>query len=615
MKSYDVVIVGAGHAGLEAAFACNKRNLKTALITLDENSIGLMPCNPSIGGPAKGIVTREIDCLGGIQAIASDANQLQMKLLNTSKGPGVWALRAQIDKVEYHKWFLKELKKTSIDLLLEEVISIHIKNNVVCAVETSKNKINTKYIIITTGTYLRSITHKGDDSQNEGPDGLKNANHLSKSLTNLGFKLIRLKTGTPARIKKDSIDYKGLQIESGTDHKLCFSHFNQKYLDIDKQLPCYIIHTNAKTHKIINDNLSKSAMYGGMISGIGPRYCPSIEDKVVKFSTKPRHQVFIEPESLSLDTMYLGGFSTSMPIDIQDAMIRTLPGMKNCIIEKYGYAIEYDAIDPTQLKKTLESKKIKNLYFAGQINGTSGYEEAAAQGLIAAINVANNYDGLEPLVLKRHESYIGVMIDDITTKGVTEPYRLLTSRAEYRLNLRNDNADERLLKIGYDNKMIEDKNYQLFLENQKLINDAITFLKSKTIGMYYKVLNCETSKTNQSLYDFIKRPEVKSCDVLKLTNYQNYKKFTDELFMKLDIKIKFEGYIKKQEEEISKIKNLSKIKLDSISDYSEVDNLSLEAIDKLNKHQPDDLDQASKISGINIADIINLKLYIDKRKK
>lgn len=615
MNKYDVIIIGAGHAGLEAAFACEKRKLKTLLVTLSKDSIGMMPCNPSIGGPAKGIVTREIDCLGGIQAIAADKNQLQMKLLNTSKGPGVWALRSQTDKVSYHKWFVQRLENSNIDLLIDEVTNINVVDNKIISIDTPTKNIACKYVIITTGTYLKSITHKGSDSKSEGPDGFKNSNKLSECLNRLGFNLIRLKTGTPARIKKDSIDYNDLQIEGGTNAKLCFSHFDKTYLDFDKQLPCYIIHTNQETHNIINENLDKSAMYGGMISGIGPRYCPSIEDKVVKFSDKPRHQVFIEPESLSLDTIYLGGFSTSMPIDVQDKMIRTLPGLKNCSIVKYGYAIEYDAIDPRQLKKSLESKLVKNLYFAGQINGTSGYEEAAAQGLMAGINVANNHDNMEPLILQRHQAYIGVMIDDITTKGVTEPYRLLTSRAEFRLNLRNDNADERLLKVGFENKMISEQDYNIFLANQNLIESAIKELKSKTVGMYYQSLDIDTTKTNQSMYDFIKRPEISSKTILKLIDFKDYSKFDDDLFMKLDIKIKFEGYIKKQNDEISKIKNLSNIKLDFIDNYKIVDNLSLEAIDKLNKYKPDDLDQASRISGINISDIITLKLYIDKKGK
>lgn len=606
------MVVGAGHAGLEAAFACEKRGLNVALITLSEQSIGLMPCNPSIGGPAKGIVTREIDCLGGIQAEATDCCQLQMKLLNTSKGPGVWALRAQVDKVEYHKWFVDRIKQSKINLIIDEVIDLKIKDSTIVGVLTSQYDINAKYVILTTGTYMNSKIYRGDVINDEGPDGLDYSKTLSSKLKNLGFNIISLKTGTPPRIIRDSINFDNLQIEPGTNKKLCFSHFNKHYLDFDKQLPCYIIHTNQDTHEIIKQNINKSAMYGGLIGGIGPRYCPSIEDKVVKFSDKPRHQVFIEPESLSLDTIYLGGFSTSMPIDVQDKMVRTLPGLANCVIKKYAYAIEYDAIDPTQLYKTLESKLIKNLYCAGQINGTSGYEEAAAQGLIAGINVANHFDGLEPLILKRNESYIGVMIDDIVTKGVTEPYRLLTSRAEYRLNLRNDNADERLLQYGYDNKMIPSKHFEQFKSNQEIINKIINWLLSKTVGMY-KQLSINIIKTNQSLYDYIKRPEVDLNDILSLIDKELRLQLDDDLIMKINIRIKFDGYIKKQNEELIKMHSLDSYSLHEIIDYNEIPNLSLEAIDKLNKIKPHDLDQATRISGINMSDILSIKLFFDKK--
>lgn len=612
---FDVIVIGAGHAGLEAAFACNKRGLKTALITLEQKSIGMMPCNPSIGGPAKGIVTREIDCLGGMQAIAADACQLQMKLLNTSKGPGVWALRSQTDKVAYHKWFIQALKETNIEVIFAEVSDLIVDNKVIKGVILKNNiKHLAKYVIITTGTYLKSITYRGSIIKNEGPDGLLNSSNLSKCLEHLGFSLIRLKTGTPPRIKQSSIDYTNLQIEPGTDKQLCFSHNIKHYLPYSKQLPCYIIHTNDQTHEIIRDNLQLSAMYGGHITGTGPRYCPSIEDKIVKFADKPRHQVFIEPESKELDTIYLGGFSTSMPVEVQEKMIRTLPGLKNCVIDKFAYAIEYDAIDPRQLHKSLESKLIKRLYFAGQINGTSGYEEAASQGLIAGINVANDHDKLLPLILKRYESYIGVMIDDITSKGVTEPYRLLTSRAEYRLNLRNDNADDRLLLIGFKNKMILEDQYKNYQLRKYLIDSVIDQLKLKTIGMY-KELCQNMTKTNQSLYDYLKRPEVTMNDLIHLLVLDDIQMIDDELKDKINILVKFEGYIKKQNDELAKFKDLTIYSLLNVSDYNCIGNLSLEAIDKLNKIKPDDLDQASKISGINFSDIFAIKLFLDKSNK
>ncbi len=597
---------------MEAVFACQKQGLNVALITLSKDSIGLMPCNPSIGGPAKGIVTREIDCLGGVQARAADECQIQMKLLNTSKGPGVWALRAQVDKVKYHQWFLKALKNSKINLIVGEVTNLIVKDKKVVGVQLNhKTNLFSQYVILTTGTYLKAKTYRGNETKQEGPNNSLPANFLSANLVNLGFKIIRLKTGTPPRIKSDTIDYSNFSLEPGTDMKICFSHFNKKYLPFKKQIPCYIVHTNEKTHKIIKDNLTKSAMYSGLIEGVGPRYCPSIEDKIVRFANKPRHQIFIEPESLSLETKYLGGFSTSMPVDVQDKMIRSLPGFKNCEVVRYAYAIEYDAIDPTQLKKTLESKLVKNLYFAGQINGTSGYEEAAAQGLIAAINVGNDFHKRPPLILKRNEAYIGVMIDDITTKGILDPYRLLTSRAEHRLNLRNDNAQERILKYGYDCGMISKKNYQQYLNEQKKNDEIINLLKTQTIGKYKSIAK-KAIKTNQTLYDFLKRPEVDILDILKKINY-NYKTLDNDLLMKINIRVKFDGYIRKQNEEIAKVNNLEKYSLSKIKDYKQIKHLSLEAIDKLNRIMPLDLDQASRISGINMTDIITIKLYLDKK--
>lgn len=610
---YDVVVVGAGHAGLEAAFASSQKGVRTLLITLTEEGIALMPCNPSIGGPAKGVVTREIDALGGIQGIAADENQLQMKLLNSSKGPGVWALRAQVDKVKFHKWFIEKInKQQNLKLLIDEVIEINVEDNEVKGITTLKNGfIKTKTIILTTGTYLESITYRGSDKKEEGPNGSIYAKSLSKNLENLGINLIRLKTGTPPRILKDSIDYSVMQLEPGTNQKLCFSHYNQTFLDFDKQLPCYIIHTSENTHEIIRENLSKSAMYGGLINGIGPRYCPSIEDKIVKFPDKERHQIFVEPESELLNTMYLGGFSTSMPIDVQEKMIRSLPGLENCVIEKYAYAIEYDAIDPTQIFPSLMFKNIKGLFSAGQINGTSGYEEAAGQGIVAGINAANFVLNKQPLILSRTNSYIGVMIDDIVTKGVTEPYRLLTSRAEHRLYLRNDNADERLTKIGYDNGLISDERYNYFQKQQDKIKEIIDILSSKTVGQIDE-LKFVVKKNNVSLFEYIKRPEIKLETILNLLNISKDNLLTDELIQKIEIKIKFEGYIKLQEEKINQYNNYNDIKLDKINNYKDVPNLSLEAIDKLNKIKPLTLSQAGRVSGITIEDIIKIKYYLER---
>ncbi len=612
MKKYDVIVIGAGHAGLEAAFATSNLNLQIALITLDEKGIGMMPCNPSIGGPAKGIVTREIDALGGIQGKAADATTMQMKILNSSKGPGVWAIRAQIDKIAYQRWFKQQIKQQkNLDLIIAEVSDLLVENNIIKGVILSDQKIiYANYVIITTGTYLKSITHRGSVCVDEGADGTKNAKFLSDALVKLGFKLIRLKTGTPARIKKDSIDFTNMILEPGTNQKIAFSHYHPVYKPYDEQLPCHIIYTNEQTHQIIRENLNKSAMYGGMISGIGPRYCPSIEDKIVKFSEKPRHQIFVEPESYELDSMYLGGFSTSMPIDVQEKMIRSLPGLESCKILKYAYAIEYDAIDPTQLYPSLESKLVKNLFFAGQINGTSGYEEAAAQGLMAAINVNQKYQNKEPVILGRDQAYIGVMIDDIVTKGVVEPYRLLTSRAEHRLALRNDNADDRLMKIGFEIGLLKSEVYDQYLNNLKQIKEILNWLKTTTVGQIDD-LKFTTLKTNSYLIDYLKRPEIKLNDLLI---YCPIKIEDEQIINKVQIQVKFEGYIKNQEENLKQLKRLNNIKLHTIVDYKEVPNISLETIDKLNKIKPLDLEQASRISGVNLTDIAMIKYYLERIK-
>ncbi|MCV3743463.1 tRNA uridine-5-carboxymethylaminomethyl(34) synthesis enzyme MnmG [Ureaplasma sp. ES3154-GEN] len=613
-KKYDVIVVGAGHAGLEACFATAKLGLKTCLITLDEKSIGLMPCNPSIGGPAKGIVTREIDALGGMQGKAADACAMQMKILNSSKGPGVWAIRSQTDKVAYHQYFVDKIKQQdNLDLLITEVIGLVVKNEQVLGVKIVDNSIlESQVVILTTGTYLKSVTHKGAVQINEGPDGLKNTSQLSVQLKDLGFSLIRLKTGTPPRIHKDSIDYSQMLYEPGTDDLIAFSHYKPFYKPFNEQLPCYIIHTYPALHDLINTHLNESAMYGGMINGIGPRYCPSIEDKIVKFADKQRHQIFIEPESYSLDSIYLGGFSTSMPIEVQDKMIRMLPGLENCQILKYAYAIEYDAIDPTQLFATLESKKIKNLYFAGQINGTSGYEEAAAQGLIAALNAYLKITNQPPLILKRTEAYIGVMIDDIVTKGVQEPYRLLTSRAEHRLSLRNDNSDDRLIKYGYKIGLVSNEVYDSYQKQQAIKKEVFDWLKTTTVGQI-DVLKNTTNKTNTYLFDYLKRPEIKLKDLLIYN--EKFVSLDNQLVNKIQIAVKYEGYIKNQEEHLAQLQSLDHIKLDPQLDYHLIPNISLETRDKLQRIKPLDLQQASRISGVNLVDIAMIKYYLESNKK
>lgn len=610
-----IIVVGAGHAGLEAAFICARMGCKTYLIVLDEKYVGNCPCNPSIGGPAKGIVTREIDALGGMQAKAADACQLQMKLLNNSKGPGVQALRAQIDKVAYQKWFINEIKKNkNIELISAEVTGILVKNKTAYGVVLNSNKkLLADAVILTTGTYMESVTHQGNKKAKEGPSGFKYSHGLSKNLIDLGFKTIRLKTGTPPRIHKGSIDYSKTQLEPGTDAKLAFSDSTNKFVSIKKQLPCYLIYTNDRTHKIIKKNINDSAMYGGHISGVGPRYCPSIEDKIMRFIDKERHSLFIEPESKKLDSMYLGGFSTSFSAAIQDQLIRTLPGLENCKVISYGYAIEYDALDPIQLYPTLETKLINNLYSAGQINGTSGYEEAAGQGLMAGINAVLKLKNKDPFILRRDEAYIGVMIDDIVTKGITDPYRLLTSRAEHRLLLRNDNAQERLVKHAKELGLISNITYKKYLKSQKNIYKVIDFLNTKTIGSY-STLRKLTKNTNFTLYQFLKRPEVKLNELLNLIKF-NEIKLSDSEILKIEIKVKYEGYINNYLRSLKKIDNFSKIKLPKNFDYKKVLNLSNEAIEKLNKIQPFTLQQASQISGINLPDLVAVKNFLASNNK
>ncbi len=607
-KTFDVIVIGAGHAGLEAAFATSNLKLRTALITLNEEHIGDTPCNPSVGGPAKGNVVREIDALGGMQAKAADACQLQMKLLNQAKGAGVWALRAQIDKVLYHDYWIKAIKnQKNLTLIIDEAKELIIKKYKFEGVKCGKNTYLAKAIILTTGTYLKSICHRGEEQRHEGPSGQQSANYLSDSLVKEGIKLIRLKTGTPPRILKSSIDFSKMQVENGTNDVLSFEHYHPTVLPFDKQVPCHLTYTNEKTHKIIRDNIKKSAMYSGRIHSIGPRYCPSIEDKVMRFADKNRHQVFVEPESMQWDSMYLQGLSTSFDRKTQELVVRSVAGLEKAIFLKYAYAIEYDAIDPTQLKLNYELKQIKNLFCAGQINGTSGYEEAAGQGLLAGINTYLSIKKKKPFILKRSEAYLGVLTDDIMTKGITEPYRLLTSRAEHRLYLRNDNAQERLIKYGYKLGLVKQEVYEDFKKNDELFKKQIKYLKSHQVYQN-KTLLKKYGAGNNTLYKLLKRPEVKSFDILNACKVKNLNPIVCK---KLDINVKFEGYINNQLKAIKKLSNLAKVSLVGIKDYKEVPNLTLEARDKLNKVKPMDLEQASRISGINLVDIAIIKNYIN----
>jgi len=470
---YEVIVVGGGHAGCEAALACSRKGHKTLLITGNIKNIADMPCNPSIGGSAKGIVVREIDALGGEMGRNADKSLLQIKMLNSAKGPAVQALRAQADKITYPKNMLQTLESTSNLEIRESLVEDLIveDNKIKGVVLEDGEKITCTSVILTTGTYLKADILIGDTRTRQGPHGERPSNHLSDKLRDYGFEVIRLKTGTPQRIDKNSIDFSKTQVEQGDSYYHTFSFDNEVYYKLEEQVTCHLIYTQPETHQIIRDNLNKSSMYGGLndIKGVGPRYCPSIEDKIVRFADKERHQLFLEPESLYYDDIYIQGFSTSMPKDVQEQMVHSLPGLENAKILKYAYAIEYDAIDAKQLKQSLETKVIENLYTAGQINGTSGYEEAACQGLIAGINASLKLEGKEPLILKRNEAYIVVLIDDLVTKGIIDPYRLLTSRAEYRLLLRHDNADMRLREYGYQVGLVSEKRYQLFLEKKKKI--------------------------------------------------------------------------------------------------------------------------------------------------
>ncbi len=616
--NYEVIVVGGGHAGCEASLACARKGHKTLLITGNINNIADMPCNPSIGGSAKGIVVREIDALGGEMGINADKSHIQIKMLNNAKGPAVQALRAQADKITYPKNMRAtlnnqenlEIKEALVeDLIVED-------NKIKGVILEDKESIYSDAVILTTGTYLKADIMVGDTRRREGPHGEKPSNYLSDNLKKLGFKIIRLKTGTPQRIDKNSIDFSKTKVEYGDSVYHTFSFDTEPLYKIEEQVPCHLIYTTPETHKIIRENLNKSSMYGGLndITGVGPRYCPSIEDKIVRFADKERHQLFLEPESLYYDDIYIQGFSTSMPHDVQEKMVHSLPGLENAKILKYAYAIEYDAIDALQLKSSLETKIIENLYTAGQINGTSGYEEAACQGLIAGINASLKIEGKEPLVLKRNEAYIGVLIDDLITKGVRDPYRLLTSRAEYRLLLRHDNADLRLRKKGYQVGLIDKRRYEKLLDkerdieriNETLKNNKIT--PKEEVNKYLVEIGSTPIKDGISLYDLLKRPEI---------NINNIKRFIylssdPDILSQVEINIKYAGYIEKANREAEKMLDLENKKIPNNIDYDKIHNLASEAKQKLKEVKPDSIGQAIRISGVNPADISILMIYIKK---
>ncbi len=616
---YDIIVVGGGHAGCEASLASARLHNKTLLVTGNIKNIADMPCNPSIGGPAKGIIVREIDALGGEMANNIDHSCLQVKMLNTKKGPAVRALRAQGDKITYPKAMLETMKnQENLEIKESLVEDLIVEDNIVKGVvlETGE-KIYAKAVVLTTGTYLKAVILRGAKKTVSGPHGERPSKFLSDKLREYGFTIQRLKTGTPQRIDKNSIDYSKTSLEPGDSTPHTFSFDNAPLYKVEDQVPCHLIYTTKETHKIIMDNLEKSSMYGGYVEGIGPRYCPSIEDKVVRFKDKERHQLFLEPESLYYDDIYIQGFSTSMPEEIQDLMVHSLPGLEHAKILKYAYAIEYDAIDPLQLKQSLETKVLENLFTAGQINGTSGYEEAAGQGLIAGINASRKIHNQEPLILKRNEAYIGVLIDDLVTKGTKEPYRMLTSRAEYRLLLRHDNADLRLREYGHEIGLITEDRYQKFVEKKTKIQELLNLLKenkvtpTKDTNDYLASINSTKLLDGITLYELLKRPEITFDNIKHFIDID----YSDEVVEQVEIIDKYEGYIVKANREAEKMLDLEKVKIPEDINYDNVHNLASEARQKLAQVRPTTIAQASRISGVNPADISILMVYLKKEKR
>ncbi len=619
-ENFDAIVIGAGHAGCEAGLALARTGNKTLLLTINLDAVAFLACNPSIGGTAKGQLVGEVDALGGEMGVNADKTTIQLRMLNGGKGPAVQSLRAQTDKVCYHNEMKKTLESTeNLFLRQGEVTDIQCLENGEKIVTTALGQIyKSKVVVFATGVYLKSRIIIGSYTKESGPNGFSNAQYLSNSLSNLGIKLLRFKTGTPARINGRSINYDVLEVQKGDENIQNFSFITKKSNNSRKnRAVCYLTWTNEKTHKIILDNIDKAPVYSGLIKGVGPRYCPSIETKIIRFADKERHQLFLEPESLSTQEVYIQGFSTSMPVDVQEKMVHSVKGLERAEIMRDSYAIEYDCIDPTQLKPTLELKTIKGLFFAGQINGTSGYEEAAAQGIIAGINASLQLRGREEIVLKRSDGYIGVLIDDIVTKGTNEPYRMMTSRAEYRLLLRQDNADLRLTEIGRKVGLVDDKRWKIYQKKLKNLQKIDEIMQKKykidEIKQLFEDNNESLPHDSISIKDMIKRNNI---DAFKIDKYLHvFKDFSYEIINEKNIMVKYEGYLKQQEEDIKKFKKNEELLIDEDFDYRKYHGLRIEAVEKLEALRPLSIGQASRISGVSPADIAVLTVLVKRFKE